>query len=303
MSDPNEQHMSTVSHLTRRIGFCGLGRMGEPMALRLLATGHELRVWNRTLEKAYLMMAHGASARATPAELADDVDIGILCLADGPAVDEVVFGKDGFASAAHPPAFIVDHSTLSPAFTRALAERWRERTGGVWIDAPVSGGTVGAREGTLAIMAGGEQADIDTIEPVLGAYASRLTRMGSSGAGQVAKLANQTIVVTTIAAIAEASMLAGRAGVDAARLPDALRGGWADSVLLQGVQPRMLEAGVAASASIRTMLKDLDAIGELSGQVGATLPVVEAVRLLLQKAMDRSMGDEDISQIIRVLSD
>jgi 3-hydroxyisobutyrate dehydrogenase-like beta-hydroxyacid dehydrogenase len=295
--------MSPVSHLTRRIGFCGLGRMGEPMALRLLATGHSLRVWNRALDKAYMMMAHGATACATPAELAEDVDIVILCLADGAAVDEVVFGRDGLATAAHAPALIVDHSTLSPAFTRELAERWRARNGGVWIDAPMSGGTSGAREGTLAIMAGGEQADIDTVEPVLGAYASRLTRMGATGAGQATKLANQTIVASTIAAIAEATLLAKHAGIDAARLPDALHGGWADSVLLQTLQPRMLEAPVTASGTIRTLLKDLDAIGELSGQVGVTLPVVETVRTLLMKAVERGMGDEDLSQIIRVLRD
>jgi 3-hydroxyisobutyrate dehydrogenase-like beta-hydroxyacid dehydrogenase len=277
--------------------------MGEPMALRLLATGHSLRVWNRSLDKAYMMMAQGASACATPAELAEDVDIAILCLADGGAVDEVVFGRDGLAMAAHAPAFIVDHSTLSPALTRELAGRWRDRNGGVWIDAPVSGGTFGAQEGTLAIMAGGEQADIDTVEPVLGAYASRLTRMGASGAGQATKLANQTIVASTIAAIAEATLLAKHAGIDAARLPDALRGGWADSVLLQTLQPRMLEAPVTASGTIRTLLKDLDAIGELSGQVGVTLPVVETVRALLMKAVERGMGDEDVSQIIKVLLD
>jgi len=301
--------MSPVSHLTRRIGFCGLGRMGEPMALRLLASGHSLRVWNRSLDKAYMMMAHGASACATPAELAEDVDIAILCLADGAAVDEVVFGRNGLATAAHAPAFIVDHSTLSPAFTRALAERWRGRNGGVWIDAPVSGGASGAREGTLAIMAGGAQADIDTIEPVLGAYASRLTRMGATGAGQAAKLASQTIVASTIAGMAEAAMLAKRSGIDAAHLPDALRAGWADSVLLQTRQPRMLEAHeaheapVMASGTIRTLLKDLDAIGELSGQVGVTSPVVETVRTLLLKAVERGMGDEELSQIIKVLAD
>jgi 3-hydroxyisobutyrate dehydrogenase-like beta-hydroxyacid dehydrogenase len=295
--------MSPVSHLTRRIGFCGLGRMGEPMALRLLASGHSLRVWNRTLDKAYMMMAHGATACASPAELAADVDIAILCLADGAAVDDVVFGQDGLATAGHTPAFIVDHSTLSPAFTRALAERWRDKNGGVWIDAPVSGGTSGAQEGALAIMAGGEQADIDTVEPVLGSYASRLTRMGATGAGQATKLANQTIVASTIAAIAEATLLAQRSGIDAARLPDALRGGSADSVLLQTLQPRMLEAPVTASGTIRTLLKDLDAIGELSGHLAVTLPVVATVRTLLLKAVERGMGDEDLSQIIKVLLD
>jgi 3-hydroxyisobutyrate dehydrogenase-like beta-hydroxyacid dehydrogenase len=273
------------------------------MALRLLASGHSLRVWNRTLDKAYMMMAHGATACASPAELAADVDIAILCLADGAAVDEVVFGQDGLARAGHTPAFIVDHSTLSPAFTRALAERWRDKNGGVWIDAPVSGGTSGARDGTLAIMAGGEQADIDTVEPVLGSYASRLTRMGATGAGQATKLANQTIVASTIAAIAEATLLAKRSGIDAARLPDALRGGSADSVLLQTLQPRMLEAPVTASGTIRTLLKDLDAIGELPGHLAVTLPVVATVRALLLKAVERGMGDEDLSQIIKVLLD
>ena len=227
----------------------------------------------------------------------------MLCLGDGPAVEDVVFGAQGLVHASTAPRFVVDHSTIAPTETRRLAQRWHELTGGAWIDAPVSGGTAGAVTGTLAIMCGGGVSDIAAVEPLLRAYASRVTRMGATGAGQATKLANQAIVVTTIAGIAEACVLAQRAGIDAAAMPAALRGGWADSVLLQTLLPRMLTPPPSPSGTIRTMLKDLDAVAELAREANAPLRAVGEVRKLLQEAVDRGLGDEDISQIVRVLLD
>ena len=286
---------------TPRVGFCGIGKMGEPMAWRLLAAGHALRVWNRSAAKLAQLEAHGAVVDDSPMLLAAHSDVVMLCLGDADAVEDVVFGAEGLARALHAPRFLIDHSTLAPSQARHFAQRWHERTGAAWIDAPVSGGTAGAAAGTLAIMCGGGAPEIAAVEPLLRAYASRVTHMGASGAGQATKLANQAIVVTTIAGIAEACVLAQRAGIDAASIPAALTGGWADSVLLQTLLPRMLTPLSNPSGTIRTMLKDLDAVAELARASHAPLRAVGEVRKLLQEAVEQGLGDEDISQIVRVL--
>ncbi|OAE61157.1 2-hydroxy-3-oxopropionate reductase [Achromobacter insolitus] len=285
---------------TPRIGFCGIGRMGEPMTRRLLAAGHEVAVWNRSSAKLGPLAAAGAQARTTPQALGEDVEIVLLCLGDGQAVEEVVFGEHGLARSATPPPCLVDHSTLSPALTRDLARRWTAATGGVWIDAPVSGGTDGAATGKLAIMAGGPADAIESVTPVLRAFASRVTRMGDVGAGQTAKLANQAIVATTLAGLAEAFVLARRSGIHTAALPSALQGGWADSVLLQTLWPRMVTPPEHATGTVRVMLKDLDAIAELAEASATVQRVLPEVRRLLQDAVQRGMGDWDLSQVFRI---
>ncbi|WP_258127953.1 NAD(P)-dependent oxidoreductase [Achromobacter anxifer] len=285
---------------TPRIGFCGIGRMGDPMARRLLAAGHEVAVWNRSSAKLGSLVAAGAVAKATPQALGESVDIALLCLGDGKAVEDVVFGEHGLAHAATPLSCLIDHSTLSPALTRALAGRWTAATGGVWIDAPVSGGTEGAANGKLAIMAGGPADTIEAVTPVLRAYAARVTRMGDVGAGQTTKLVNQAIVATTLAGLAEAFVLARRSGIDTAALPSALQGGWADSVLLQTLWPRMVTPPEHATGTARVLLKDLDAIAELAEASATVQRVLPEVRRLLQDAVQRGMGDWDLSQVFRI---
>lgn len=285
---------------TPRVGFCGIGRMGEPMTRRLLAAGYEVAVWNRSSAKLDSLAAAGAVAKATPQALGERVDIALLCLGDGKAVEDVVFGEHGLAHAATPPSCLIDHSTLSPALTRSLAGRWTAATGGLWIDAPVSGGTDGAANGKLAIMAGGPADTIEAVTPVLRAFAARVTRMGNVGAGQTTKLANQAIVATTLAGLAEAFVLAKRSGIDTAALPSALQGGWADSALLQTLWPRMVTPPEHATGTVRVLLKDLDAITELA-EAGATIQrVLPEVRRLLQDAVQRGMGDWDLSQVCRI---
>ena len=285
---------------TPRIGFCGIGRMGEPMTRRLLAAGHEVAVWNRSSAKLGSLATAGAVPKATPQALGESVDIALLCLGDGQAVEDVVFGEHGLAQAATPPSCLVDHSTLSPALTRALAQRWTAATGGVWIDAPVSGGTDGAANGKLAIMAGGPADTIEAVTPVLRAFAARVTRMGDVGAGQTTKLANQAIVATTLAGLAEAFVLAKRCGIDTAALPSALQGGWADSVLLQTLWPRMVTPPEHATGTVRVLLKDLDAIAELAEASATVQRVLPEVRRLLQDAAQRGMEDWDLSQVFRI---
>ena len=293
----------------RSIGFCGLGLMGLPMARRLVGAGHSIGVWNRSHEKALTLAAESVKdataaprcyACRSPAEVAEAADIVMLCLANTEAAEAVVFGTQGLVTRARDGAILVDHSTLSPAQTIASAQRWHAQTGGHWIDAPVSGGTAGAAAGTLAVMAGGAADAFDTVTPVIAAYAARVTRMGDSGAGQATKLANQTIVMTTIAALAEATRLAQHAGIDVARIPAALQGGWADSVLLQTLMPRMIEPPVRATGTIRTMLKDLDAVEALASDTHVSLPLASLVRRWLARAVEQGLGNEDISQIVRV---
>lgn len=287
----------------RGVGFCGLGRMGRPMARRLLDAGVELRVWNRSGVAPELLSGlpvGRATACAHPAELARACDVVLLCLADAQAVEAVAFGAQGLALGAGHAPVVVDHSTLEPRTARALAARWHERTGGHWIDAPVSGGTGGASAGTLAVMAGGDARTIESLRVLLGAYAARVTRLGDSGAGQTAKLVNQTIVMSTIAGLAEAVRLARGGGVDAARVPSALQGGWADSVLLQTLMPRMLEAPAEAGGTIRIMLKDLGAVESFAAEHALHLPLASLLRRWLSRAVEQGLGDSDISQIVRV---
>lgn len=293
----------------RHVGFCGLGKMGLPMTRRLIDAGHRVAIWNRSPDKAHAL-ADASEGRgiacATPADVATQADLVLLCLADGAAVEATVFGAHGLAAGAaarREAVVIVDHSTLAPSETRAFAARWCEATQGAWIDAPVSGGTAGAAAGTLAIMAGGDARLIDAVAPVLAAFAARVTPMGEIGAGQATKLANQTIVMTTIAALAEATRLAQHAGIDASRIVPALAGGWTDSVLLQTLQPRMVEPPDTPTGSIRTMLKDLDAVQALADESGVRLPVAGLTRNWLARAVQQGFGDADISQIVRVSPD
>ncbi|WP_353554957.1 NAD(P)-dependent oxidoreductase [Paraburkholderia terrae] len=288
----------------QRVGLCGLGKMGFPITRRLINAGRRMAIWNRSIEKAQALeldFAERCFACRTPAELAERVDIVLLCLADGPAVEDVVFGSSGLAEGTGVKSLtVVDHSTISPAQARSLSIRWRETTGGAWIDAPVSGGATGAAAGSLAIFTGGDESTFSEISPVLAAYAANATLLGESGAGQAAKLVNQTIVMTSVAAIAEATLLARHAGVDATRMPAALAGGWADSVLLQTLQPRMVVAPGQPTGSIRMMLKDLDAVEQLARESGVRLPIAGRVRDWLRRAVEEGLGDNDISQVIRV---
>lgn len=281
------------------IGFCGLGRMGVPMVRRLLQAGHQVRVWNRSPGPAQALAAEGALVCATPKDVAQSCQQVALCLFDAAAVESVVFGPDGLAGTDR-LAILVDHSSIPPAETREFSARLQRANGAVWLDAPVSGGTGGAAAGTLAIMVGGPEDACRTMEPILLAYAQRVTHLGPVGAGQVAKLCNQTIVATTITAIAEAVSLARDAGVDAAALPRALAGGWADSILLQLFVPRMLQDAVPVQASLDTMLKDLATVAALARQQGSAVPVAATVEQGLRLASRRGLGAQDVASLIRL---
>ncbi|WP_439887892.1 NAD(P)-dependent oxidoreductase [Pseudomonas sp. MBLB4123] len=256
------------------IAFAGIGLMGLPMTRRLLAAGYPLRVWNRSPDKCAPLLEQGARLAASPAELCDGTEVVLLCLADTAVVREVVFGPGGIVEGARPGQLLLDLSSLEPAATREMAAELEARTGMRWVDAPVSGGTAGAEAGSLAIMAGGREADVERVRPILGHLGQRTTRMGEVGAGQVTKACNQMLVACNALVIAEAVALAERAGVDAGLIAQALAGGFADSKPLQILAPQMAASQFEpVKWHVRTLLKDLDTAVRLSGETGSAAPL------------------------------
>jgi len=284
--------------MSAALAFCGTGLMGAPMVRRLLAAGHRVRVWNRSPEKARALAADGAEPAATPAEAAQGCDGVFLCLTDERAVQDTVFGAQGVHRAAG--AWLVDHSSIAPDTTRRFAAQLQQAGGRVWIDAPVSGGVPGAQAGTLSIMAGGPAEAIEAASPYMRAYGGRITRMGPVGAGQVAKLCNQTIVASTVNAIAEAVALAQRSGIDAAALNSALAGGWADSTLLQIFVPRMTAPVDQLLGTVATMLKDVENVAALARATGTELAGLNGVLASYRAAAAQGLGAADLSDIVRV---
>ena len=280
------------------LAFLGTGLIATPMIRRLLSAGHVVRVWNRTRERALPLLADGAQWAVTPALAADGADAAILCLTDASAVEAVVFGPQGLASARAAPPILVDHSSIDPEATRRFAAQLRQTAPCTWVDAPVSGGVAGAAQGQLAIMCGGPAEVIDRVAPILSAYAARVTRMGDTGAGQATKLCNQVIVAASIAAINEAVRLAQASGVDAARLPAALAGGWADSKPLQVFAPRMLASEVDPIGASDTMLKDLDTALTAARAAGVPMPIAGAVTELFRQLQACGLGAADPSRLV-----
>jgi 2-hydroxy-3-oxopropionate reductase len=280
-----------------KLAFCGLGLMGEPMVKRLLAAGHAVNVWNRTRAKAQALIELGAQWCDTPAQAASDVDGVFMCLLNSAAVEHVVFGPEGIVHARH-LRWLVDHSSVPPEQTRAWSQRLHLACQGDWLDAPVSGGVMGVQTGTLAVMVGGPVSSLESASQAMCAYASNITRMGDSGAGQATKLCNQTIVASTVAAIAEAVGLAHRNGIDLNQLAKALQGGWADSKPLQVFVPRMVTPSQPSIGALSTMLKDVDTVMQVAQSSGAPMPVMATVQQQLRAAQAAGLGEAELSALI-----
>ncbi|NYT66703.1 NAD(P)-dependent oxidoreductase [Alcaligenaceae bacterium] len=283
-----------------KLGFCGLGLMGAAMVQRLLEAGHEVKVWNRSAEKAQALAALGAQVVASPYLVAEDVDGVLMCLFDAKAVEAVVFGTEGLAQATE-LAWLVDHSSIDPEATRTMANRLALANGTDWIDAPVSGGIPGVQAGTLAIMSGGHETHMESACTAMRAYAGNITHMGSSGAGQATKLCNQAIVATTVVALAEALGFAKRNGIDVHKLAPALAGGWADSKPLQVFAPRMIEAQDSSIGALSTMLKDIDTVIANAQQSGAPMPLTANVQQILRMASAMGLAEAELSAVISVV--
>lgn len=276
-----------------------MGLMGSPMALRLLAAGYPVTVWNRSAEKCGPAAEAGANVVSTPAEVAMQSDLLLMCLTDAMAVEAVLFGPSGIASAAHAPDQVVDFSSIHPDTTKTLAARLTSATGTAWLDAPVSGGTPAAKTGSLTIMVGGQVEDFDAVQPVLNELAQNITHMGPTGSGQMTKLVNQVISGCTMVLVAEAVNLAERSGVDSSKLAEALRGGFADSKPFQLLAPRMsARAFHDPLGTVAMMLKDLVTVSDVGQSVGATLPMTENALRLLSETADEGHAHSDISTLI-----
>jgi len=264
----------THEGVSMKIAFLGTGLMGAPMVRRLVAAGHELRIWNRSMDKAR-GLADIARPCATPAEAAEKSDVVIAMLLDGPVTRDVL-SRAGVIAALPPGALVINMGSVDPDTDQALAAEAQARGIG-YLDAPVSGGVTGAEAGTLAILAGGRPTDCQRALPVL-ACLGRPTLLGPSGSGQAAKLANQVIVGGTIAAVAEAFRLAEAAGCDLALLREALRGGFADSRILDLHGKRMVEGNFVPGGRASLQLKDLDNALGFAAEKGLSLPVSATVR-------------------------
>lgn len=276
-----------------RLGYLGLGLMGGPMALRLATAGYALRVWNRSPDKTEPLVAAGAEVAATPRAVAEGSDIVFTCLTDTAAVEAVVFGADGIASGASQGKVLVDFSSMRPDRAAEFAARLRRETGMGWIDAPVSGGVPGATNGTLTVMAGGMPEDFARVEPVVAQLSGRFTLMGPNGAGQTTKLINQMIVGTGLALMAECCQFAEDAGIDPARLPEALAGGRADSPVLQQFLPRMAARERDVQGRIEIMVKDLDTVMDAGRRLGSSLPLTGLAAEIHKLLVKRGLGTED----------
>ena len=286
------------------LGFIGTGLMGRPMTERLLAAGYRVTVWNRTAAKLAPLIERGAVAAESAAAVTRAADIIFDCVTDTAAQEVVVFGPGGIAEGATAEKLFVDFSSIRPNATRAMAARLREETGMGWIDAPVSGGVGGAQAGTLAIMCGGAEADIERVRPVIMNLCQRFTRMGESGAGQTTKLCNQVITGCTMAVVTEAVNLARRSGVDAAMLTEALAGGWADSKILQTFVPRMTGRDFDPPlGAIYTILKDMDSATSLGKENQAALPMTATAAELMRLYGGRGHMDDCATSFTRIYDD
>jgi 2-hydroxy-3-oxopropionate reductase len=282
------------------VGYVGLGLMGKPMALNLVGAGVPLVVHNRSQASVQELAQAGAVPATSYAEVATQADVIFTCLPDLATVEQVIAGPDGLLAHAQPGTLIVDMSTISPMLARDLAQK-AMAVGCRFLDAPVSGGEVGAREATLSIMVGGEAEDVERARPFFEIMGQRVVHVGAAGAGQIAKACNQTIVAITIEAVSEALLLARQAGVDPARVREALMGGFAQSRVLDLHGQRMIDHNFVPGGKARHQLKDLDIIAEASDTYGAPMPFARAVQHLFAQLVEQGDGDLDHSALYRLL--
>ena len=274
--------------------------MGRPMAGHLIAAGHEVAVWARRPESAAPLAAAGARVHATPAELARHCEVVISVVTASADVEHLALGPDGLIDGLAEGAIHVDMSTIAPETARKVAARYAEKGIG-WLDAPVSGGEVGARDATLAIMAGGEAVVLERVRPLFACLGKTVVHIGPAGAGHVAKACNQMIMVNAIQACAEAMRLADAHGVDLHKVREALMGGSAASRVLDVMGGRMARRDFAAGIQSRLHHKDFAILMEEARQLGAPLPVAAQTWQQLNALMAMGGGRDDTASLLRVL--
>lgn len=268
------------------------------MAHNLVAQGHQLAVWNRTIEKARHIQ--GATVADSPSDLAARSDLVMICVSDTPDVEEVVQGPRGVLSGLQPRSLVIDHSTISPSATRALAIAVQDQ-GGQWLDAPVSGGPEGASRGTLTIMVGGDLEQLDRARPYLEAYSSTITHVGPLGAGQLVKLVNQILVVGNQLASSEALLFAQAAGLDLESTLNAVKGGAAGSWMLSNRGPQMINDDWRPGFTIDLQQKDLRLILAAADELGVPLPGTALIFQLYRALQRVGLGEEGNHALIKAL--
>ncbi len=281
-----------------RIAFVGLGTMGAAMAANLRRAGFEVTGWNRSVGRGDDLAGLGGGVATSAAEAARTADIVVVCVSDTPDVEAVLFGDDGVASAARADTLIIDCSTIAPSGSWDFAARLRER-GLRMVDAPVSGGSEGAKNATLTIFVGGDERDVEHARPVLNALGRTITHVGPIGAGQAVKAVNQVILAGAYLGVAEGIVLAIKAGLDVEQVVGALGGGAAQSWVLANRSERMIDNDYPLGFKVALHRKDLGIALELAAQLGAVLPVSALAAQLESGLITRGHGDDDMSALAR----
>lgn len=284
----------------RRIGFLGLGTMGAAMAANLARAGFEVTAWNRSPGRAPELDELGVARAEIPAEVARATDALVVCVSDTPDVEAVLFGRGGAAEGAHDAQLVIDCSTISPSATRDFAARLGA-FGVAMVDAPVSGGSEGARNATLTIFCGGEAADVERARPILAAMGRTITHVGPSGSGQAVKAVNQVILAGTYLGVAEGIVLALKSGLDVSQVVEALGGGAAQSWVLANRSERMRVNDYPLGFKVALHRKDLGIALGMAREMGAELPVAELAAGFEDELVARAHADDDMSALARVI--
>ena len=282
------------------IGFIGLGIMGGAMAANVLHAGYDLTVWNRTPGRITPLAEAGAAVAADPADLAARSDVIITCVSDTPDVEAVILGPGGVIEGARPGALVIDCSTISPEATRTIAARLKQK-GVHLLDAPVSGGSEGAARGTLSIMLGGDADQVARALPVLQTMGQTITHVGGQGAGQMAKLVNQVLVVVTMQGVAEALLLAEAGGLDLERTLAAVGGGAAGSWMLNNRGPQVIRRDWRPGFTVDLQQKDLRLVLEAADELGIPLPSTALVFQFYRTLQQRGLGGEGNHALVKAL--
>ena len=283
-----------------RVGFVGLGTMGGAMAANAARAGFEVSAWNRTPGRADELKDLGVALRESPANVAAASDIVITIVSDTPDVEAVLFGPDGVAAGAEHGSLVIDMSTISPSATRDFAARLAQ-TDVAMLDAPVSGGSEGAKKGTLSIFVGGEAADLERARPVLKSLGTTITHVGPIGAGQAVKAVNQVILAGTYLGVAEGIVLALKSGLDVEQVVGALSGGAAQSWVLTNRSGRMLENDYPLGFKVALHRKDLGIALGMARELGASLPVSALCEAIEAGLMGQGHADDDMSAVARAI--
>jgi 2-hydroxy-3-oxopropionate reductase len=284
------------------IGFIGLGLMGRPMAKNLLEAGYPLVVHSRSQEPVDDLVAAGAARAATPADVARQATRIVTMVPDSPDVERVLDGPDGVFSSMQPGTIVIDMSSIAPGTARRLAER-AAALGGAMLDAPVSGGDIGAIQGTLSIMVGGDAADFVAVKPILDVMGNpdKVVHIGDAGAGQLCKLCNQMVIGGTLAVVAEALALARKAGVDASKVREALLGGFAQSRVLEVHGERALKGTFKPGFKTHLYAKDMRNVVSTLAEHNSPAPVTAIVQQLLHATMAAGRGEYDNSIMAKTI--